>query len=102
MAMSIRTSITENWSNWEIFRIKGEKGEDGTSLKVVGTYDNSGCGLVVDNSTKNITGISESNIKFADSSHTLTVGDCLQVIDSCNPSYNGHIIVLVDNNTKKW
>lgn len=102
MAMSTRTSITENWSNWEIFRIKGEKGEDGTSLKVVGTYDNSGCGLVIDNSTKNVTGISESNIKFADSSHTLTVGDCLQVVDSCNPSYNGHIIVLVDNNPQKW
>lgn len=102
MAISTRTSITENWSNWEIFRIKGEKGEDGTSLKVVGTYDNSGCRLVIDNSTKNVTGISESNIKFADSSHTLTVGDCLQVVDSCNPSYNGHIIVLVDNNPKKW
>lgn len=102
MAMSTRTSITENWSNWEIFRIKGEKGEDGTSLKVVGTYDNSGCGLTIDDSTKNVTGIVESNIKFADSSHTLTVGDCLQVVDSCDPSYNGHIIVLVDNNPKKW
>lgn len=102
MAMSTRTSINENWSNWEIFRIKGEKGEDGTSLKVVGTYDNSGCGLTINDSTKNVTGIVESNIKFADSSHTLTVGDCLQVVDSCNPSYNGHIIVLVDNNPKKW
>ena len=102
MAMSTRTSITENWSNWEIFRIKGEKGEDGTSLKVVGTYDNSGCELVINDSTKNITGISESNIKFADSSHTLTVGDCLQVVDSCSPSYNEHLIVLVDNNPQKW
>lgn len=102
MAMSTRTSITENWSNWEIFRIKGEKGEDGTSLKVVGTYDNSRCELTIDSSTKNVTGIVESNIKFADSSHTLTVGDCLQVVDSCDPSYNGHIIVLVDNNPKKW
>lgn len=102
MAMSTRTSITENWSNWEIFRIKGEKGEDGTSLKVVGTYDNSGCELSINSDTKEVSGISESNIKFADSSHTLTVGDCLQIIDSCNPSYNGHIIVLVDNNPQKW
>ena len=102
MAMSTRTSITENWSNWEIFRIKGEKGEDGTSLKVVGTYNNSGCELSINSDTKEVSGISESNIKFADSSHILTVGDCLQVVDSCNPSYNGHIIVLVDNNPKKW
>ena len=102
MAMSTRTSITENWSNWEIFRIKGEKGEDGTSLKVVGTYNNSGCELSINSDTKEVSGIIDSNIKFADSSHTLTVGDCLQVIDSCSPSYNGHIIVLVDNNPKKW
>lgn len=102
MAISTRTSITENWSNWEIFRIKGEKGEDGTSIKVVGTYNNSGCELSINSNTKEVSGIIESNIKFADSSHTLTVGDCLQVIDSCSPSYNGHIIVLVDNNPQKW
>lgn len=102
MAISTRTSITENWSNWEIFRIKGEKGEDGTSIKVVGTYNNSGCELSINNNTKEVSGIVESHIKFADSSHTLTVGDCLQVIDSCSPSYNGHIIVLVDNNPQKW
>lgn len=102
MAISTRTSITENWGNWEIFRIKGEKGEDGTSIKVVGTYNNSGCELSINSNTKEVSGIIESNIKFADSSHTLTVGDCLQVIDSCSPSYNGHIIVLVDNNPQKW
>ena len=102
MAISTRTSITENWSNWEIFRIKGEKGEDGTSIKVVGTYNNSGCELSINSNTKEVSGIIESHIKFADSSHTLTVGDCLQVIDSCSPSYNGHIIVLVDNNPQKW
>ena len=102
MAISTRTSITENWSNWEIFRIKGEKGEDGTSIKVVGTYNNSGCELSINSNTKEVSGIIESHIKFANSSHTLTVGDCLQVIDSCSPSYNGHIIVLVDNNPQKW
>lgn len=102
MAISTRTSITENWSNWEIFRIKGEKGEDGTSIKVVGTYNNSGCELSINSNTKEVSGIIESHIKFADSSHTLTVGDCLQIIDSCSSSYNGHIIVLVDNNPQKW
>ena len=102
MAISTRTSITENWSNWEIFRIKGEKGEDGTSIKVVGTYNNSGCELSINSNTKEVSGIIESHIKFANSSHTLTVGDCLQVIDSCSTSYNGHIIVLVDNNPQKW
>lgn len=102
MAISTRTSITENWSSWEIFRIKGEKGEDGTSIKVVGTYNNSECELSINSNTKEVSGIVESHIKFADSSHTLTVGDCLQVIDSCSPSYNGHIIVLVDNNPQKW
>ena len=57
-----------------------------------------GCKINSLDELKEVSGIIESHIKFADSSHTLTVGDCLQVIDSCSPSYNGHIIVLVDNN----
>ena len=72
MAISTRTSITENWSNWEIFKKKKEKGEDGTSIKVVGTYNNSGCELSINNNTKEVSGIIESHIKFANSSHTFS------------------------------
>ena len=37
--MAISQSVNNLWSEWEVSRIKGERGSDGTSIKVSGQYD---------------------------------------------------------------
>lgn len=103
MAISTRQSITLDWDDWKIFRIKGENGKDGTSLNIVGTYDNNNCLLWVRSNSNIVLGISNANIKFTDSKHKKSVGDCLQVLDTCSEtSLNNHIICLTDNNPETW
>ena len=101
MALSTKQSITAEWSEWRIFKIKGEDGKDGTSIHIVGTYDNKDCLLQVNSSI--VSGISNSNIKFINPNHVKSVGDCLQVVDTCSEtSLNNHIICLTDNNPEVW
>lgn len=101
MALSTKQSITAEWSEWKIFKIKGEDGKAGTSIHIVGTYDNKDCLLQVNSSI--VSGISNSNIKFTNPNHVKSVGDCLQVVDTCSEtSLNNHIICLTDNNPEVW
>lgn len=37
--MAISRSVNGIWSNWEISKIKGERGNDGTSITIKGSYD---------------------------------------------------------------
>lgn len=103
MAISTRQSITLDWDDWKIFRIKGENGKDGTSLNIVGIYDNNNCLLQVRSNSNIVLGISNANIKFTYIKHKKSVGDCLQVLDTCSEtSLNNHIICLTDNNPETW
>lgn len=103
MAMATRNSLIADWGNWNIFKIKGENGKDGTSINILGTYDNAQCELSLQINTTVLKNVDNSHIHYTDTSHTKTIGDCLQIIDSCSETtFNHHIMCLTDSNPETW
>ncbi|WP_295723424.1 hypothetical protein [uncultured Leptotrichia sp.] len=68
MAMSIK--VNGIWGNWSIVKIKGERGNDGTSIKIVGVYNDSVTpNLSVDN-LLNVSNVDNSEIVWTKTPHT--------------------------------
>ena len=95
LAMSIKNDGT--WGPWSIIKIQGERGEDGTSIKIVGSYDNSSDELTV-GSNKIVSGVISAHMSIP-SGHTLTEGDCLTVEGG---ELDGHVIYLSDTSPQTW
>lgn len=97
MAMSIK--VNGVWGDWSIVKIKGERGTDGTSIKIVGVYNDSGTpNLSIDN-LLNVSNVDDSEIVWTKTPHTKQQGDCLKVKGG---SLDSHIIYLSDVNPETW
>ena len=95
LAISIKNN--GEWGAWSIVKIQGERGEDGTSIKIVGSYNNSADELRV-GSNKIVSGVISAHMSIP-FGHTLTEGDCLTVEGG---SLDGHIIYLSDTSPQVW
>jgi len=97
-AVWMATSTLNNgaWSEWQIVRIKGEKGEDGTSIKIVGELDGTRYTSIevlttLSNGTDKSTGLLLSD----GSRYTgLKAGDCFKVVGG---TLDGHIVCCNDD-----
>ena len=97
MAMSIK--VNGVWGDWSIVKIKGERGTDGTSIKIVGVYNDSVIpNLSIDN-LLNVSNVDDSEIVWTKTPHTKQQGDCLKVKGG---SLDSHIIYLSDVNPETW
>lgn len=97
MAMSIK--VNGVWGDWSIVKIKGERGTDGTSIKIVGVYNDSVTpNLSIDN-LLNVSNVDDSEIVWTKTPHTKQQGDCLKVKGG---SLDSHIIYLSDVNPETW
>jgi carbohydrate binding domain-containing protein len=68
MAMSIK--VNGVWGDWSIVKIKGERGTDGTSIKIVGVYNDSVTpNLSIDN-LLNVSNVDDSEIVWTKTPHT--------------------------------
>lgn len=97
-AVWMATSTLNNgtWSEWQIVRIKGQKGEDGTSIKIVGELDGTRYTSIevlttLSNGDDRTTGLLLSN----GSRYTgLKAGDCFKVKGG---PLDGHIVCCNDD-----
>lgn len=97
MAMSIK--VNGVWGDWSIVKIKGERGTDGTSIKIVGVYNDLVTpNLSIDN-LLNVSNVDDSEIVWTKTPHTKQQGDCLKVKGG---SLDSHIIYLSDVNPETW
>lgn len=97
--MAMSTCTNGVWSAWSIVRIKGEQGADGSSIKIVGFYDDSVSKSLTKADTSVISGVVTANITFSDTTHTLADGDCLKITGG---TLDGHIMYLSDAASSIW
>lgn len=95
--MATSTKSNTQWSDWSIVKIKGENGQDGRSIQMIGHYNDTDHDLTSTNFI--VSGIDYNNIVYNDTSHQLQVGDCLNII---NGNLNNHLMYISDINPKTW
>ena len=95
--MATSTKSNTQWSDWSIVKIKGENGQDGKSIQMVGHYNDADHDLTSTNLI--VSGIDHNNIVYNTTPHQLQVGDCLNII---NGNLNNHLMYVSDINPETW
>ena len=95
--MATSTKSNTQWSDWSIVKIKGEDGQNGNSIQMIGHYNDTDKDLSSTNFI--VSGVDQNNIVYNNPTHILQTGDCLNII---NGDLNNHMMYLSDINPKTW